>query len=268
MKAATAVPMAWHAATGALASPFFEGIRALLGELESDTWPTLVQLNALAAKRQVVNARGAPIRFVAPTIDAISAMRYETLIADTGEVTTHDTWHDLFNALQWIAFPLLKSAINAQHARLLVAGGSAEASSRSAPRDVLTMFDESGVIVASADASLLDLIRNFGWQDLFVARRADVIADMRFVLIGHGLLEKSLTPFVGITAKAMLLKIDAKTAALDCTAADWLMDDAHLDDSPQLAPLPLLGIPGWDARNESPEFYANTHYFRPGRRRV
>jgi hypothetical protein len=224
-------------------------------------------LNSLAAQHRIVNARGELIQFVPPSTEANSATRYETRIAGTGQVPTRDNWHDLFNALQWIAFPQAKAAINAQHARLLAAGGMAEASARSAPRDVLTMFDESGVIVASADAALLDLIRRFEWRELFVARRSQVIANMRFVLVGHGLMEKSLSPFIGITAKAMLLEVDATSGALDRVAADWLMDDTHLADSHPLAPLPLLGIPGWDARNKSAAFYDDTTYFRAGRRR-
>ena len=267
MTAAAVAPMAWRAATSALAKPFFDGVRPLLRELEGDAWPTHAQLNTLAATHQVGNARGTPIRFVPPSNDAMSAMHYETRIAGSGEVPTRENWHDLFNALQWIAFPHLKSAINAQHSRLLAMGGTVEASARSAPRDVLTMFDESGVIVASRETSLLDLIRHFQWRELFVARREEVIADMRFVLVGHGLMEKSLSPFIGITAKAMLLEVDANTAALDRAAADWLMDDTHLADSRQLAPLPLLGIPDWDARNESAAFYDNADYFRAGRRR-
>lgn len=268
MKTASAVPMAWHAAANALAAPFYDGVRPLLRKLDGEAWPALTQLNTLAARRQVVNARGAPVRFVPPVFEATSAMHYETRIADTGEVPTRDNWHDLFNALQWIAFPRLKSALNAQHARLLEAGGTAEAFARSAPRDVLTLFDESGVIVASTDATLLELIRHFQWRELFVARREAAIANLRFVLVGHGLMEKSLSPFIGITAKAMLLEVDGESASLDRAAANWLMDDSHLADSRRLAPLPLLGIPGWDARNESTTFYDDTSYFRAGRRRL
>ncbi len=264
MKATPAVPMTWHAAASALAAPFFDGVRPLLRELEGETWPSTATLNQLAAQHAVANARGRPIRFVTPSADAISAMRYETQIAETGEVPTRENWHDLFNALQWIAFPRLKSAINAQHARLLATGGAAEAAARSVARDVLTMFDESGVIVASRDSSLLDLIRRFQWRELFVERREQVMADMRFVLVGHGLMEKSLAPFIGITAKAMLLTTG--NDSLDRAAADWLTNPANLTDSHHLAPLPLLGIPGWDARNESASFYDDANYFRPGRR--
>ncbi len=267
-----AAPISWRAAANMLEAPFFDGVRDLLRELVRadglgrNTWPTHAALNAIATERQITNARGVPIRFVPPASDSISAMRYETDIAHTGAVPTRENWHDLFNALQWIAFPHVKSAINEQHAQLLAAGGALEATARSAPRDVLTMADESGVIVASADDSLLDLIRQFQWRELFVDRRDAVIAHMHFVLVGHGLMEKALAPFVGMTAKAILLNVDARATSIDRAAADWLADEGHLADSRQLAPLPLLGIPGWDARNESARFYDNAAYFRTGRR--
>ena len=136
---------------------------------------------------------------------------------------------------------------------------------RPVERDVLTMIDESGVIVASADLSLLDLLREFRWQALFVERRAEVMAHMRFALLGHGLMEKALAPFIGLTGKAILLNI-RDDESLDAAAAQWIGDNAHLANPRMLAPLPLLGIPGWDARNVAAEFYDNREYFRAGRR--
>lgn len=190
-------------------------------------------------------------------------MQYETQIARSGEIPTRENWHDLLNALQWLAFPRTKAVINAQHVRRLE--GSGLNGKRSVERDVLTMFDESGIIVASSDTSLLQLIRDFQWRELFVTRRAEVKKNMRFALIGHGLLEKSLTPFIGITAKAMLLPIAADQHP-DEAAAQWLSTDTNLAHARTLAPLPLLGIPGWDARNEDDSFYNNTAYFRSGYR--
>jgi Protein of unknown function (DUF3025) len=246
----------------------FDAIRPALRELDGQYWPTLAALNELAAERGIVSANGYAIDFVASMDTSSSAMQYETSIAATGEIPTRENFHDLFNALQWLSFPKLKSAINAGHARMLGERGDAEARTRSVPRDVLTMFDESGIIVASSDESLLQVIRNFSWQQLFVERREDVRRNMRFLLCGHGLLEKSLAPFIGITAKAILLHVDHATlddrATLDGCAADWLRDTRNLADARNLSPLPLLGIPGWDARNEDAAFYDNTHYFRPG----
>lgn len=252
-------PEAWR---GPLAQPAFDGIRDLLAALDPATRPDLIRLNALA------ESRGATFRFVPPPAETLSAMRYEQGIAATGEIPTRDNWHDLFNALQWLAFPRMKAAINAGHVGRLAGEAEVadEARGRSVARDILTMADESGVLVASADESLLALLREFRWRELFVERRGDVERHMRFALVGHGLMEKMLAPFIGITGKALLLPA-APNESLDAVAAAWLADDAHLIDTHHLAPLPLLGIPGWDARNRAAAFYDDASYFRPGRRK-
>ncbi len=255
----------WIAARRLLATPFFDAIRSSLLSLSPAHWPHLTDLNALAVANQLQNVTGAPLRFVAAVDSGLSAMAYETQIAVSGNVPTRQNWHDLFNAMQWLAYPKTKAVINAAHAKLLASGGQAEARARSIPRDVLTMVDESGMIVASTDESLLQLIRDFQWKRLFVDRRDEVTRNMRFVLVGHGLLEKSLSPFVGLTAKAILLPVD-QHLNLDEPAAAWLCAEANLWSARNLAPLPLLGIPGWDTRNHDPRFYDNTDYFRPGYR--
>jgi hypothetical protein len=252
----------WRGAQLALATPFFDLLRDTLAALPRDRWPTRSELTAIAEERGIRNARGMPLRFVTSASER-SAMAYETRIAESGEIPTRDNFHDLFNALQWLTLPRTKSTISASHAALLQAGGDHEAKSRSRERDVLTMFDESGVVVMSEDQSLLDLIRSFQWKQLFVERRAEVITSMRFVLVGHGLMEKALNPFIGLTGKAMLLNVPTH-ADIDGTAAHWLSEKHNLSASRNLAPLPLLGIPGWDVRNEDAAFYDNTGYFRAG----
>ena len=235
----------------ALATPFFDAVRTELAALGAGD--KLARLNAIAVER------GLSVRFVLPRGD-LSGMDYEITIDATGEVPTRDNPHDLFNVLQWLAFPRMKAAINAGHLRHRVPFSA----SRAVPRDVLTMIDESGVLVACDDASLLALLREFRWKELFVERRDDVITSMRFALVGHGLMEKALAPFIGLTGKAILLHV-SRNDSLDTAAAAWIEDDANLVSSRNLAPLPLLGIPGWDARNIDSTFYDNANYFRPGR---
>lgn len=266
----------WQDAEAALATPYFDAVREIILALQIASpgqWPARARLNQLAMQKGLRLAPApmatdfattpSPLRFVAPAESAQSAMQYETRITTTGEIPTRDNWHDLFNAIEWLTFPRTKSTISAMHAKLLLAGGSVEAEARGKPRDVLTMFDESGVIVASHDASLLQLIRDFRWHALFVVRRADVMRDMRFILVGHGLMEKALAPFIGMTAKAVLLHVNTN-ADLDMAAAWWLSKPANLQNARNLAPLPLLGIPSWDARNEDATFYDNAQYFRAG----
>ena len=270
-------PLAWGEARSRFSARCFDAIRICLEALNQATWPTLKAINQLATNRGLANYRNMPLRFIAPSSDADSlaavAMHYERRIAEFGEIATRENWHDFFNTLQWLTFPQSKAAISEMHTRLLSAHAS-EAQARSIPRDVLTLFDEGGVIVASTDALLLELIQNFQWRELFVERRDEVIKHMHFYLVGHSVLEKMLDPYIGITAKAVLFEVDATFAAkpaaaqiieLDVRARDWLLAPENLASTRNLHPLPILGIPGWDARNETADFYDNAHYFRSGR---
>lgn len=200
-------------------------------------------------------------------------MHYEKRIADTGEIVTRENWHDFFNAMQWLTFPRAKAAISAMHARLMAAQIDG-ATVRSIPRDVLTLFDEGGVIVVSTDDSLLEHVRHFEWKKIFVERRGDTQKNIGFYLSGHSVLEKMLDPFVGVTAKALLLNVEnsfftrshqEQLHEIDLRAAQWLINEASLASTRHLHPLPILGIPGWFAANESPSFYDDAHYFRSGR---
>src|SRR5262249_464863 len=152
------------------------------------------------------------IRFVAPRDDA-ERLYYEVRIAETGEVPTRShNWHDLFNALAWIAFPRAKAAINAQHAAILAERGEAEARRRGPERDALTLFDEGGVIIACSEPQLTRLIVDFEWKELFWRRRAELQAKMRFFAFGHALYEKALEPYVGIVAKTVFVDFAGEVA--------------------------------------------------------
>lgn len=266
----------WKGGTRQFSTPPFDAIRTPLTLLAGEeAWPSIARLNQCVAG--TTNFRGEPIRFVANDVAAgATASTYETRIAESGEVVTRENWHDFFNAMSWLAFPEAKSAISEMHARLLAAHGEREARARSTPRDVLTLFDEGGIIVTSGDPSLLELIRGFEWKTLFVDRRAEVAREMRFYLFGHSMLEKALQPYVGVTAKAMLFEVGdsfqhldhaAQTRHIDHRAAAWLMDERNLSSSKNFSPLPWLGVPGWWTENESADFYDDAQYFRRGRMR-
>ena len=265
--------LTWHEAQPRFNTRCFDAIRDNLNRLNIDHWPSVDALNIDACKLKISNHRGHPIRFVTPTDDEAMASHYETRIAETGEIATRENWHDFFNAMQWLTFPKTKSAISEMHARLLLVKPHDANKVRSIPRDVLTLFDEGGMVVASADETLLNHIRDFEWRKLFVERRSAASSNMMFYLAGHSVLEKMLDPFVGVTAKALLLNVDenffsqshaTQIAEIDSRAAAWLMNEASLASTRNLHPLPILGIPGWFAANESPSFYDDAHYFRSG----
>ena len=143
-------------------SPMFEPLRPLALALAGDTWPAPERLNELALELGVVSGGGQPLRFVNVTgKDAPKAADYELRIHDEGIVPMRvANWHDFFNAVVWLTFPHIKSALNRGHAREL---RSNLASTRNRRRDALTLFDESGVLVFSCSREVLDGLRAFAW---------------------------------------------------------------------------------------------------------
>jgi hypothetical protein len=236
-------------------------------------WPSREALQSLVDSEGVANARGAPLRLVAPSREIRES--YEARVYGRGELEfREDEWHDVFNVLAWLAFPKTKSALNRRHveaARAEVAQGPG--ANRGRVRDALTLFDESGALFACADADLVEALRAFRWKRLFRERRERFRESVRVHLVGHGLMEKALAPYVGLTAHALPLLVPQaiieaepgrQRAALDALAAEVILGEAF--SSPRtLAPLPVLGVPGWWDENEREAFYENTAYFRPGR---
>ena len=241
-----------------LRHPAFDPYRTLIESLALKRgFPAVAALSAAADRLGIVNAHGKPLRFVTPE-SRRSARDYETGILSSGCVPTRaDNVHDLMNALVWLRFPRFKAALNQRH----VAAISAEAGTqRGRRRDALTVLDESGIWVASLAADLASALAGREWEQLFWIRRDEVGSRMRFVVVGHALLEKLLTPYPSITGKCLLLE----SADLDPDAAEQgaVAALAGLDSPRQLPPLPLLGVPGWDD-NASAAYYRNSEIFRP-----
>ncbi len=206
----------------------------------------------------------ASVRFV-----GVDVLSYEDHVAETGEVPTrHASWHDLLNALVWHRFPASKLALNRLHQLARLTAGSVQRGRR---RDAATLFDENGAVVFSDDPELLSLIRQMDWPQLFWQRRHEYGVRWQVLLFGHGLLDQLRQPFLGLTAHALLLPLSAAVAA-DAQAADAAIADCIACESAswtpaQLAPLPILGIPGWWPENDNEAFYDNRQYFRRERRR-
>lgn len=255
-------------------SPWFASVRHLLERLPAGRFPDLADLNPLARERGVLSGGGAPLAFVPPAAGPATAARdYEQRIFRTGEVATRPgSWHDLFNALAWLAFPRTKAALNRLHHDELARRGDGPA--RGAARDVATLFDEGGIVVACAAPELARLLAGFEWRRLFWERRADVARSMRFLVFGHAILERALAPFKGVTAKALVVDVagdrldDASLVdRLDAVAAGHFARPDSLASARALQPLPVLGIPGWAPANEDPAFYDDAAVFRAGRGR-
>ena len=237
----------------------------------ADDWPTLEALAALIATRAVTNSARMPLVLVAA--DGVGAAAYEQRIGERGELAVQARqWHDLLNVCVWALWPAAKAALNRRHCLSLASDPGPQ---RSPARDALTAFDEDGIVVAIAEPTLGHLVREFRWRELFVDRRASIAHAFLPFVLGHGLCEKLLAPFVGLTAKALLVPVDvgfarspvaAQVAHLDAAVADIIGDPGRFTTMADLAPLPVLGLPGWWAANADPAFYDDTSYFRGGRR--
>lgn len=231
--------------------------------------PDTSSLDLLCRNHRLTTESGQPIRFVPPQDDG---QGYEARIWSRGEVETRpDNWHDFFNALVWMSFPRAKTALNTRHARSF----DLQQVGRGTARDAMTHFDECGVVVVSSDASLLELLRNFCWKDLFWHRRDDLRTRLRCFIFGHATYEQLLAPFRGLTAKAVLLEVppdwlaeplSAQMANIDQRLAAALAVGAY-DNPRSLHPLPLMGFPGVTPASEDAAYFDDTWQFRPGRRK-
>lgn len=228
--------------------PFFKG-------LSTDGFPDAQKLNQAFNQ---LNSNQKPLCFVEQNNSLpFPKLGYEERIFHSGIIATRkDHWHDFFNALVWHSFPQTKTAINSLHAKELK---KQKSTIRSRKRDLLTLFDESGVIVI-AEESILKLIKQHKWNTLFVEKKQEWISGkITLITFGHAMYEKYLTPYIGMTAQALLLS--SQVEDIDSFLAKKLLNGSLLENKSQLSPLPLLGVPGWH-KDQDGAFYANKVYFR------
>lgn len=202
---------------------------------------------------------------------------YAPRIYLTGEIQTRTkNWHDFFQYLTWFMFPKAKAVINSIHVPLALSRieSNTDLGRRSPIENMLSLFDEGGAVILCSDDSLLQLIRDFKWKELFWHRRDELESKLKFVTFGHALYEKGLSPYVGMTANCILLAVDEKLLQqtnqqqldwIDIQLAQIFSDGSTYTKPKDLRPFPLLGLPGWDSDNAYEQYYDNQHYFRPGR---
>ena len=250
-------------------------LKPLVDALPQDRWPEALDWSACAARHELKNALDVPISFVAPSHPEPSALAFEARIYERGEVETRAaTWHDALHACTWLTYPRTKARINALH---VADGLDTTPNRRSVLRNILTLIDEGGLIVASCNPQLLALLRGFQWQALFWEQRALVRREMDFVIFGHALYERALAMHYGSTGRGILLEVapdyfdwdmPQRVRHLDARLAALLGDPAQLTSTAMLHPVPIKGIPGWDAANQDAGYYRDTQQFRPGRRKA
>lgn len=190
------------------------------------------------------------MRFVPPSP---SDPYYEVQVFETGRVQTRaEHPHDLFNALAWLAFPRTKARINAMHAAEIPKEGGR----RGRLRDMLTIFDEGGALVA-CPREIEQIVRDMQWRRLFLERASD----FRILVFGHAVMEQSLAAHPGITCKVIFVDPGGDP---DAQAARWLTDVGRTPKD--LPPLPVFGYPGWHPDSAKAAWYDDERFFRPLRR--
>ncbi|GAB2577500.1 DUF3025 domain-containing protein [Dyella jejuensis] len=228
------------------------------GWMQGSQWPSIDELNACWPC-------DADERFVAQTRDLLDdGLHYEERIANHALIATRQAnWHDLFNAMIWLRYPRLKRALNRQQAADVVRFGRHE---RSRAQYAQTHFDEAGVIVTLRDPALLAAWDAHDWHGLFWRQR-DAWRDDRIEVevFGHALLEHALTPGKLLVGKALVVLAEEPMRPSDAMAccADAIAAGAVLRDPLELRPLPLSGIPGWHAENESEAFHHAAACYQP-----
>lgn len=249
-------------------SPWFATLLPVFARLGWQAFPDESTWASLPSGLRPHTVAGLPVRFAVPTAE--DERSYEVRIAECGLVATRaDNWHDAFNALCWLAWPRSKAALNALHLQELAHQRGRQ---RSRQRDLATLFDESGLVLACADPALKAALATHDWATLFVERAADWGRLIAPFVLGHALLEKGLAPFVGIVAKVMVVEVAPDWFTQP--AADQLYQlDQHIagllarGEQPRrdaMWPLPVLGIPGWWPQQDA-AFYADKSHFRPRR---
>ncbi|WP_411851661.1 DUF3025 domain-containing protein [Stenotrophomonas sp. LGBM10] len=241
-------------AAGCFDHPLFEPYGAFRDVLRAPDWLAVDHLDARLALpgRRLVEQDAALLA---------DGLHYETRIAERGCIATRArSWHDQFNALVWARYPAIKHALNARQCRHIAAQGPAV---RNRAQAALTQFDETGVIVRVRDPALLDAWDRHDWAALFVEGergwRTGAIAVAG--VIGHALMEQALLPERVLVGKCVVVQGGDDAQAVAHTAA-MIANGRLLGDPSELRPLPLMGIPGWHARQDL-AFYRQADYFRP-----
>ena len=263
-------------------SPLFDPIIPVLNSLlERPQWPTVDVLDEklFGQQNRFTSLAGAKIKLVSQDEKADELeQHYAPRIYLQGEIQTREqNWHDFFQAATWAIFPRTKVAINALHypAAKYRFENKLPKGSRTSLENALSQFDECGVIIYSTRKDLLEMVRNFEWHKLFWSSRASLDNEFACMVYGHAIYEKAINPYVGLTAKAILLEVEAdifddaieqRIPKIDEKLAEYFKLPAQIQSPKDLYPFPLLGMPDYYPGNDKEDFYFNQQYFRPGRK--
>lgn len=239
------------------AHPLYAEYAAFMAWMQAREWPDIDTLNdamPLADRRFALQDR----------VLLADGLHYESRIAERGQIATRaENWHDLFNAMVWCRWPMLKQALNARQLAHIAEMGPSE---RNRAQYALTQFDEAGVIVRVNNPALMSLWDSHDWLALFHGHAdAWMKGDIAIVaVIGHALLEHGLVPAQYLVGKAVVIEGDADQAVCVEQVSNAIKTGELLLDPLELRPLPLAGVPGWFAGQDA-VFYREAACFQPVR---
>lgn len=243
---------------------FEEAVRARLAA--HARFPESHELERLA--RGIPNASPLWFDFAAQDQRALDAAGgYDPAIAVSSRIPTRaGSYHDLLGALVWLHFPATKTALH----RIQLA---ARPGARAPRENAATLCDESAVLVISREPEIFESLAALDWVDVFWTRRAALAETTRFLGFGHGLLDALRAPHPQLMGKALCVRVSAEQWRLSPSELRMYLDSAlaerlssFLSEPARLAPLPVLGVPGWAAQ-QSLAFYQDTRYFQTARKR-
>ncbi|BBI69750.1 hypothetical protein PKHYL_39410 [Psychrobacter sp. KH172YL61] len=157
---------------------------------------------------------------------------YESFIGSTGNIPTRDNLHDLFNGSIWLTFPKTKALLN--HYHMLEIEQQGVGASRGRVRDTITVFDENGAVLVTANPSIGEALIGFDWQGSLVQPRTQwddptspsPNAQAVVYIFGHALLEQLITPRKPLCAHSVVISVGQDFFALSTQQriAFWIIN--------------------------------------------
>lgn len=241
--------------------PVFKDVSEYLPWAESEQWPGVESLNV--SQEKLMHAyTGMPLVFEKQTAELLlDGMHYEQRIFQRGQIATRENnWHDLFNAMMWLKYPRIKSALNARQWSDVQQHGL---KTRTPGQCAMTLFDEAGAFVAMP-AEMLECWKRHDWHGLFI-EHADSWRSgcARVAVFGHALLDHALVTETLLVAKCIVLDDKTDFSSGFDKLADDIYSGSRLLANNELRTLPLCGIPGWHSATDSAEFVATAACFSP-----
>ena len=184
---------------------------------------------SLPQTKPAINNQAQTLKFVSQN-ELPEGEAYERFIGTTGNIPTRDNLHDLFNGSIWLTFPKTKALLNYYH--MLEIKEQGIGASRGRVRDTITVFDENGAILVTAESSIGKALVDFDWQESLVAPRdkwdepkqLNKQAQAAVYIFGHALLEKLLHPRKALCAHSIVINVTQDFFALSLSERINLLD--------------------------------------------